>query len=284
MSAPAVLPPGRAAVRYHGGKARIAPIIIGQMPSHLIYTEGFGGGGSVLLQKPPAATDVYNDLNHDVWNVFKQLRDSGARLKELLSDTPFSREEYLFCYEHTVDPVEAARRFLFRSAAGVGGDSGRRQNGFRTGLNHESQSTAGTWEKMREIWPLVIERLRHVLIECRPAIEVLRQFDTPKTLHFIDPPYVHSTRRDTSRRYLHELTDAEHEELAGVVHGLKGMSIVCGYESKLYRRLYKGWRKMKIENRDNVNTGRTDVLWFSPNLPAREPELFPDLHTEDPPP
>lgn len=275
MSVPNRLPSGRAFIRWHGGKARIAPLIIPQMPPHLIYTEAFGGGFGVGMQKPPAATDVYNDLNHDVWNVFKQMREAGPRLRELLELTPFSREEYLFCYEPTVDPMEAARRFIFRSAAGVGGDSSRRQNGFRTGLNCESQSSAGTWEKMRELWPIVIERLRHVLIECKPAVEVLQGFDTAKTLHFIDPPYPWSTRKAKHRQYTHEMSDEDHVALAAVVHGLKGMSIVCSYDNRLYRRLYKGWRRMEIDNRDNSNGARKDVLWFSPNLPAMEPELFP---------
>jgi DNA adenine methylase len=281
MTPAPVLPAGRAFIRYHGGKARIAPLIIAQMPAHLVYTEAFGGGASVLLQKPPAMTDVYNDLNHDVYNVFKQMRDAGPRLQELLELTPYSREEYLCCYEPTVDPVEAARRFIFRSIAGVGSDSARRQNGFRYGLNREGMSTAGTWRNARELWPVIMERLKHVLIENRPAVEVLTAFDGPRTLHLIDPPYVHTTRRDTGRRYAEEMTDADHEELAAVVHRLKGMCMVCGYDSRLYRRLYKGWRRAEFQARDNANGSRTEVVWFSPNIPTPEPELFPATFEPD---
>jgi DNA adenine methylase len=281
MTASPVLPPGRTFLRYLGGKARIAPLIIAQMPPHKVYTEAFGGGAGVLLQKPPAMTDVYNDLDHDVFNVFRQMRDAGPRLGELLELTPYSREEHELCYQPTVDPLEAARRFIFRAAAGIGADSARRNGGFRTGLNRELMSTAGTWRNTRELWPVIVERLKHVLIENRPAVEVLTAFDGPRTLHLIDPPYVHTTRRDTGRRYAEEMKDADHEELAAVVHRLKGMCMVCGYDSRLYRRLYKGWRRAEFQARDNANGARTEVVWFSPNIPVPEPELFPATFEPD---
>jgi DNA adenine methylase len=99
-------PPSRPLLRYLGGKWRLAEQIIAAMPAHQIYTEAFGGGGSVLLRKPRSASEVYNDLCGDVVNAFRQMRDAGPALHRLLDLTPFSREEYQAAYEPTIDPLE----------------------------------------------------------------------------------------------------------------------------------------------------------------------------------
>lgn len=108
-------PPRRSAVRYHGGKWRLADWIIGHFPAHRVYTEAYGGGASVLLRKPRSYGEIYNDLDGEIVNLFRVLRDSGPELMHLLELTPFSRTEFLASYEPHPDPLEQARRTLVRS-------------------------------------------------------------------------------------------------------------------------------------------------------------------------
>ncbi|WP_051416352.1 DNA adenine methylase [Paracoccus sp. J55] len=81
----------RPVLRWHGGKWRLAPWVIEQMPPHEAYVEPFGGGASVLLRKPRARLKVYNDLDGEVVNLFAVLRSGSAELAEAVALTPFGR-------------------------------------------------------------------------------------------------------------------------------------------------------------------------------------------------
>lgn len=109
-------------IRYHGGKFRLAHWIISQMPNHTCYTEAFGGAAGVLLQKPRAYAEVYNDLDGDIVNLFAVLRDSGSReqLIEQLVLTPYSRADFENAWEPTENKIERARRVCVRAQMGFG--------------------------------------------------------------------------------------------------------------------------------------------------------------------
>ncbi|MBV6573885.1 DNA adenine methylase, partial [Acinetobacter baumannii] len=80
-------------IRYHGGKFRLSDWIISFFPNHNVYVEPFGGGASVLLNKEPSRVEVYNDLDDDVVNFFKVLRNKelAKQLAEAIYLTPYSR-------------------------------------------------------------------------------------------------------------------------------------------------------------------------------------------------
>lgn len=255
----------RPVLRYTGGKFRIAPQIVELMPAHDVYVEPYGGAASVLLAKAAAPCEVYNDIWGDVVNVFRQLRDSQEALLRGLFLTPYAREEYEGAYEPTTDRLEAARRFIFRSMAGLGSDCARRLCGFRTTLDDGRYAHAKSWAGMPEALAQVCDRLRGgVIIENRPAIEIMKQFDGQKTLHYIDPPYLDKTRKQTKRQYVHEMQTAEaHEELLNAVLELKGKVMLSGYASKLYTTKLKGWAVKKLQQRDQRNNPREEVVWMN---------------------
>lgn len=115
-------PPRRPILRYHGGKWMIAKWIISHFPEHRIYVEPFGGAGSVLMKKPRSFAEVYNDLDDNVVNVFRILRDpdKAAQLSRLIDLTPWSRTEFFASYEETEDDLERARRTIVRTLMGFG--------------------------------------------------------------------------------------------------------------------------------------------------------------------
>ncbi|ENO7479052.1 DNA adenine methylase [Citrobacter amalonaticus] len=258
------------AIRYHGGKFRLAPWIIEQMPNHVCYVEPFGGAAGVLLQKPRSYAEVYNDLDSEVVNLFRVLRDPelSQRLQEVCALTPYSRDEFLAAKEETVDPVERARRMVVRAcmgfgtASGIGGDSG-----FRHDSKRKYATPSHLWERYPETLAAVCQRLQGVIIENRDALAVMRSHDAETTLHYIDPPYMPETRSKGHRYYRHEMTVEGHEQLLAVSRTMTGMVMISGYDHEVYNDMLSGWAKNEKASRISAGRGtkvRTECLWLNP--------------------
>lgn len=266
----AVPVPSRPALRWHGGKWLLAPWIIGHFPEHRVYVEPFGGAASVLLRKPRSYAEVYyaevyNDLDGDAVNFFRVLRSNRhAELVRALRLTPFAREEFTGAYEPSDDPVEEARRLVIRSFMGFGSDGFNRDRptGFRANSNRSGTTPAHDWTNYPDSLELIVERLSGVVIESRPAIEVMRQHDAPATLHYVDPPYMHTTR-ESAHRYRHEMDDAAHVELLEVLRGLTGAVVLSGYASPLYDKTLSDWHRVERVALADGARERTEVLWLN---------------------
>ena len=236
-----------------------------------------GGGASVLLRKPRSYAEIYNDLDGQVVNVFRMARDRGEELRRALELTPFSRAEFLESYEPSPDHFEQARRTIMRSFQGFGSAAACGEtSGFRANSNRSGTTPAHDWRNYPAAFGAIIERLRGVVIESRDAPEVIAQHDGPQTLHYVDPPYVHSTRSEkvrstiTRKSYRHEMSDADHERLAAVLHRARGAVVLSGYRSSLYDRLYGDWRMVERHAHADGARDRIEALWLSPNCPSSQ--------------
>jgi DNA adenine methylase len=262
----------RPIMRYPGGKYALAKWVISHFPAHETYVELFGGAASVLMRKPRSVGEVYNDLNGDVVNVFRILRDleKAKKLAHLLELTPYSYEEYDLAYEYSDDPIERARRMIFRSFAGHGSDSVTRPSaGFRGFKNKQSGVTsANEWANFPQEILIFAERLKGVDVENRDAFQLIPFLDRQGTLFYADPPYLMATRSTKgSVRYKNEMkTEAEHSKLAEILHQIKGMAIVSGYSSDLYDQLYADWRCVRKSCHAQNAKPSTECLWLSPNI------------------
>lgn len=264
-------------LRYHGGKWNLAPWIISHFPQHETYVEPYGGGGgSVLLRKLRAGIEVYNDIEGEVVNLFRVLRDAdlGPRLVEAIELTPFARDEFDAAYEPTEDPLEQARRTVVRSFMGYGSvSSSGEKTGFRATCKRARSHSAKDWSTLPNGLTQVIDRLRGVVIENQDAYAVCSAHDGPSTLHYVDPPYVLSTRRRGSpscrKGYRHEMNDEDHALMACWLRQLRGMVVVSGYDCDLYRELFGDWQRFDRETFSIEARKRTESLWLSPNASGR---------------
>lgn len=257
--------PTRPILRYHGGKWMLAPWIISHFPEHRVYVEPFGGAGSVLLRKPRAYAEIWNDLDGELNNLFEVVRNKGEALTRAVYLTPFSRTDFKLSFMPTANKVEQARRTIVRSMMGFGSNSHAKNTGFRTNSNRSGTTPAHDWANYPESMARTVERLRGVILENRDGIEVMAQHDSKDTLHYVDPPYVASTR-GVGNDYRYEMTDLDHAKLSEFLHSVKGMVVLSGYDSPLYRELYRGWRTVKRASLADGAQKREETLWFNDNV------------------
>lgn len=264
----------RPALRYLGGKWKLAPRVIAEFPAHRVYVEPFAGAASVLMRKPRSQGECLNDLSADIVNLFRVLRDRplAAELCRLLSITPFARQEYDVAFEPTDDAVEAARRLVVRSYMGHGSSAAvaERATGFRASLvNRSGALPAGEWPRLPPALAAISERLQGVLIEHRPAEQVIARYDHPDVLFYVDPPYVPETRSAKRKggrafhAYAHEMDETAHAALLMQLRRLTGAVVLSGYACQLYDDLLADWDRIEIATHADGALPRTEVLWVN---------------------
>ena len=257
---------------WYGGKFSHLEWLLPLLPECHHYCEPFSGSGAILLNRDPSPVETYNDLDGEVCNFFRVLRDQKDTLTEAIGLTPFSREE--FARACNLDPgiadLERARRFYVRARqvrTGLAqtaslGRWANCKNTSRMGMS----GVISRWLGAIEALPQIAERLLRVQIENRPATEVIELYDSRETLFYCDPPYVHATRGD-SKAYGHEMSDVQHSELAVVLNRVQGKVALSNYDCDLMNDLYPApkWRKVVSPEKTIHSTKgkRAEVMWLN---------------------
>ena len=246
---------------YPGGKAKISSWVTSFFPGHKIYVEPFGGAAGVLLNKAPSPLEVYNDLNSDLVNFFRALRDKekAAELIRRLKLTPYAREEYDSFYPMPEgDDIERARALVCRAGMGVGmrmavseSRSGFASDGKK--IRKNAQVFVNHVKKMGEI----AERFRSVVIEHKDALELIPHYDSPDTLWYLDPPY----NCGYSFRYR---ADVDQKAMLGAFKKVSGYVVLSGYENRLYADELAGWYMETHQHHTFKNQKTKECLWLSP--------------------
>jgi len=256
---------------WYGGKFSHLTWLLPFLPYTRSYCEPFGGSAAVLLNRQLSPVETYNDIDGEVVNFFRILRDNPDRLIRAIALTPFSREEFARAVSpinEKVSSLERARRFYVRArqvrtglaqTASVGRWANCRMTS-RAGMAGAVSRWLGSVDGLTE----AARRLLRIQIENRPAIEVIRLYDTSETLFYCDPPYPHESRSDT-KAYKYEMTEGQHSELADVLRAVKGNAAISGYRCALMDRLYKDWRRVDApeKNCHSVKKLRREALWMN---------------------
>lgn len=261
---------------WYGGKYSHLSWLLPLLPESTHYCEPFGGSAAVLLNRMPAPVETYNDLDGELVNFFRVLRDNGEQLIRAIGLTPFSREEPRQAVDEPVeslDDLERARRFFVRARQVRTGLAQTASEGrwahckltSRAGMAGAVSRWLGSVEGLSEI----VQRLLRVQVENAPAIEVIQRYDSSETLFYCDPPYPHDSRSDTNA-YGYEMTDSDHRALSEALHSVQGKVAISGYHSPLMDGLYGGWylSKAAAKKAHSTNTQangqkrrRVELLW-----------------------
>ena len=248
-------------LKYPGAKNRLAPWIIKHIPTHKVYCEPFLGSAAVFLNKEPAYNEILNDLDDDIYNFFKTIREYPEELCKLIEATPYSRTEYSAAYmDEPVSDLERARRFAVKCWQ-VFGCGNKYKNGYRRGIGDRSPNPAEAWSKLPETIALVAERLKHAQIEHKDALELISDLKGENTFIYIDPPYLQETRK--KYLYNHEMTDEQHMELLKIAKDSSCKIMISAYENELYNEWLKGWRKEHKSTTAECSQKRIEVIYMN---------------------
>jgi DNA adenine methylase len=214
--------------------------------------------------------EIINDIDGRLMHFYRVLADPELfeRFRRSAEATPFGRPVWEEAARHLDDPDPVRRAVAFfvwarQSLAGrLGSFTGVTTGRTRGGRNAEVNAWVGAVEGLRAVH----ERLwGRVLIECRPAVEVIRKYDGPHVLFYLDPPYLPETRT-APKVYDFEMTWDDHRELLDLLRSVEGMVILSGYANELYDTALAGWRRHTFDIANHAAGGRrkareTEVLW-----------------------
>jgi DNA adenine methylase len=268
-------------IKYVGGKSKLVAKLLGYIPLHRTYCEVFGGGASLLFAKKPSPIEIYNDIDENLVNLFRVLRDEKKfeLFYRKVALTLYSRREFEFCADtynsDKLDDVERAWRYFVVIRQAFGGMIGSCW-GFSLTRNQSKE-----WFRAINKLPVLHKRLMNVQIECNDFRKIFETYDSEDTFFYADPPYVSETRKNVF--YDNELSDKDHEDLVKLLLKVKGKVMLSGYKNDIYKRLEEaGWKRFDFRiacsvkgrtkgtglrgNKCSADDYRTESIWINYKL------------------
>jgi len=278
--------PSKPAFGYYGAKQRISSFIINLLPPHNAWVEVFCGSSAITLAKKPAPIEIINDLDGNIVNVFKQLRENGKELINLVELTPYAREEFENAKLININDsdLEKARKFLIICMMTVNATVGDHKCGFSYSMSYTrngKEARVNRWNNLSSRISDVINRLKNIRVENQDAREIVKLFsDRPATLMYLDPPYFVKRSHD----YPVDAKEKEfHEELLELCCASRAMILISNYNNYLYRKILckkNGWSSRTTTTQTNDTDGkrfeRKEVLWMNTHfIKAKENNRVP---------
>lgn len=254
------------AFNYFGGKYNHAEWIIERLPHSKSYVEVFGGSACVLINKRPCRIETYNDLDSNVVTFFQVLRENPDQLLEQIYFTPYAREEYQKCYVdiNKGSQIEKARRFFVVCNQAFNGTISRSTGWKMSTIESRAiiSEALSRWISKIPNLQIIVERLRRVQITNFDFRIIFEKFDSPNTLFYCDPPYMHETRCNNNE-YVKEMSELDHQELLNIALAAKGKVAISGYDNTLYNDILIDFYKSVAPEKRNtlMHSTRREMLW-----------------------
>jgi DNA adenine methylase len=298
-------------IAYYGGKQYMIDWMCNFLPANakkLHLVDVFGGSGTVSLSLQDLfGTVTYNDIDGELVNLFRVLREYPNELQRVLELTPFSREEHYQSMEgskpvfekfreetgrqilkHSLpdtEPqrsIEMARRYFINTQMGFSNKKNGSWSYQISPAKDQIKTVKGFNGKVAKIQE-ISNRFKKMQIECRTFQDILKFYDSEATFFYCDPPYYHDTRL-CKQSYQYEMNHAQHVQLLETLTQCKAKVMLSGYDCELYRTYLGQWNKVekefvkfamqkvgvKIEKRSKG----TECLWYNYDLNGEGNKLF----------
>ena len=224
---------------YIGGKNRLAKRLLEIFPEHTTYVEAFAGGAQVFFHKEPSKVEVLNDLDGEIVNFYRVCQLHYEELLRYFRFAVVSRTWFDLLKSsnpQTLTDIQRAARHLYLL-----------RNCFaslvRNPVYHRNviQPPSFNLEHLPELIENAHKRLLRVQLECAPYEEVVKRFDRPTTLFYLDPP-------DWGRKlYRHNFDEADFEKLAELLKTIQGKFVLSLNDVPDVRKLFAGFQIREVE-------------------------------------
>lgn len=247
----------RSPLIWFGGKSKVAQHIISKMPNHTCYVEPFGGAAHVIAQKPPVYSEVYNDIDGEVVNFLTVAINEPEKLQQACDALPYSRAIYEKWKREKPpdDDFNRAVRFFYINRSGIAKGNSDSPFSTDTGWRHSKEhNTARTYRSACEIIPEFAKRMKSVMIDNRDFRDIIRVYDAPYTLFYVDPPYL-----GREKYYAGNFTEQDHRDLAEMLNRIQGKAIISYYDDPLLNELYPNWNRETFQAARQVVNGNNNT-------------------------
>jgi DNA adenine methylase len=230
-------------IGWIGGKKLLRKEVVGRFPEKFDrYIEVFGGAGWVLFYKDKHADlEVYNDYNSDLVNLYRCIKYHCQELQKELSFMLNSRELFEdFKAQYNIKgmtDIQRAARFFMLIKTSYGCDT-------RT-YGCVKRDPSITIKYLTAIQ----ERLSKVVIENKDYSDLIKVYDRPDALLYLDPPYY-----GTEKYYQAQFGTGDHECLCSALKNVKGKFLLSYNDCDIIRELYKDFRIEGIDRNNNLNS------------------------------
>lgn len=238
-------------ITYYGGKQKLASVIIELIPPHTLYAEPFSGGAAVFFSKRPSAVEVLNDLNGELINFYRVIKNQFDELIAEINDTLHSRRLHkhawvIYSNPELFDPVKRAWAVWILSSQGF---SGKLDNVWGYDISADSTSRKIYFNKT-EFTEAYNRRLEKVQLEHADALYIIRSRDSKESFFYCDPPYFNSNMGHY-KGYMKK----DFEDLLQLLSTIEGKFLLSSYPSKLLEEytLKYGWSTLTFEQLVSVN-------------------------------
>ena len=238
-------------IRYYGGKGTMFNNIIQHFPNkedYDIYVEPFGGSYSIGLKKEPAKVEIYNDLDKNVYSLYKVLSDPEMfqRFKDRCDLILYSddiRKEFKQKLKQEISIEDRAFYFFYvnrTSHNGIGGFSSN--SSIRRNMSKAVSDFLSSIDRLGELH----DRLSKVMVTNMDGVKLIQKYNKENVFIYCDPPYEQSTR--TNARYKVDMDNDGHKTFLDTVISSKSKILISGYDCDMYNILTeRGFQKIQFE-------------------------------------
>ncbi len=273
-------------LKWVGGKSRLRKPIIDLIPPHTCYVEPFAGAAWVLFGKLPSEVEVLNDIDEELINFFRVIKEKPEELIASFEWELVSRAEFRRLAE--LDPsklsmVTRAHRFYYLIMAGWGGELNYPR--FATSITDGGHGNRliGALKTLQQRLSPIHERLSTVIIENLDWHECLDRYDREGTVMYIDPPYP-----GNKCNYSHNMRNwSDHHQLAERLSKTSCKWILSSYDTREIHDLFshnfitpvQSFSGMKAEKNGKARVLNKEVLItnFAPPMPNVQEEPYQSM-------